>query len=249
MPRSADSSGFTLLEVLVAIAILGIGLTMILSSQVGLFNGAARAQHLTVASNLVRCKMSEVELDLLKRGFSLTDEKDEGDCCGEEGEPGYDCAWKVETVELPNPDTSLDGGTSEGDGGMFGSLEALTALTSPSANKAGSPPSLQDIQQNIGTASAAAGIGPLVMGMVYPSLKPMLEASIRKITVSVYWREGINKRDLTVTQFVTDPQKAAIDPNTGLPVSLLGDAGLGALMGGSGLGTGTTGGPSLGAKK
>jgi hypothetical protein len=134
---------------------------------------------------------------------------------------------------------------------MFGSLEALTALTSPSANKAGSPPSLQDIQQNLGSASAAAGIGPLVMGMVYPALKPMLEASIRKITVSVQWREGINKRDLTVTQFVTDPQKAAIDPATGLPVSFL-DGGLGATTTGiTGTGTGTTGGGlfGFGAKK
>jgi hypothetical protein len=154
-------------------------------------------------------------------------------------------------VELPNPDMGLDGGTSEGDGGMFGSLEALTALTSPSANKAGSPPSLQDIQQNLGTASAAAGIGPLVMGMVYPALKPMLEASIRKVTVSVQWREGINQRELTVTQFVTDPQKAAIDPLTGLPIGALGDAGLGAIPGmstGSGTTTGT-GAFGFGAKK
>lgn len=210
-----------------AIAILGLGLTMILSSQVGLFNGASRAQHLTIATSLARCKMSEVEIHLLKNGYQITDEKDEGSCCGDEGEPGYDCNWKVERVELPNPDMSLDGGTSEGDGGMFGSLEALQNLTSPSANKAGSPPSLQDIQQNLGSASLSAGIGPMVMGMVYPALKPMLEASIRKITVTVEWREGINKRDLTVTQFVTDPQKAAIDPTTGLPFGAVSGLGIG----------------------
>lgn len=219
-----------------AIAILGLGLTMILSSQVGLFNGASRAQHITIATSLVRCKMSEVEIHLLKLGYQLTDEKDEGSCCGDEGEPGYDCKWKVERVELPDADMSLDGGTSEGDGGMFGSLEALQNLTSPSANKNGAPPSLQDIQQGLGSASLSAGIGPMVMGMVYPALRPMLEASIRKITVTVEWREGINKRELTVTQFVTDPQKAAIDPTTGLPFGALGTA----------LGTATATGTSAG---
>jgi hypothetical protein len=180
-----------------------------------------------------------VEVELLTKGYSLLDEKDEGSCCGDEGEPGYDCSWKVEKVELPDPDMSLDGGTSEGDGGMFGSLEALTNLTSPSANKTGAPPSLQDIQQGLGKASLSAGIGPMVMGMVYPALKPMLEASIRKITVTVEWREGINKRDLKVSQFVTDPQKAAVDPTTGLPISSLGESLMGTATA-AGVGTGTS---------
>ena len=55
------SSGFTLLEVLVAIAILGLGLTVILSSQAGLFSSASRGEHLTAASNLLRCKMSRIK--------------------------------------------------------------------------------------------------------------------------------------------------------------------------------------------
>ena len=54
---------------------------------------------------------------------------------------------------------------------------------------------------------------PLVMGMVYPDLKPMLEASIRKVTVTVTWKEGNNERDLSVTQFVTNPMQGGLDPN------------------------------------
>src|SRR5437868_6821005 len=68
------SAGFTLLEVLVALAILGLGLVVILSSQAGLFSSASRGEHLTAASNLLRCKMSEIELTLEQKGFSLTDE-------------------------------------------------------------------------------------------------------------------------------------------------------------------------------
>src|SRR3954454_17686590 len=87
--RRGPRSGFTLLEVLVAVAILGLGLTVILSSQAGLFSSATRGEHLTVAGNLLRCKMSEIELDLDQKGFNLTDENDEGDCCDEDEGAGY----------------------------------------------------------------------------------------------------------------------------------------------------------------
>jgi hypothetical protein len=52
----------------------------------------------------------------------------------------------------------------------------------------------------------------MVLGLVYPDLKPMLEASIRKITVTVHWKEGFNDRDLAVTQYVTSPQQGGFDP-------------------------------------
>src|SRR5262245_8093634 len=93
--------GFTLLEVLVAIAILGLGLTVILSSQVGLFSNASRGQHLSVAINLARCKMGEVEVHLLKMGYQLADQTDEGPCCEKEEEEGFHCVWKVQQVKLP----------------------------------------------------------------------------------------------------------------------------------------------------
>jgi hypothetical protein len=41
----------------------------------------------------------------------------------------------------------------------------------------------------------------------------MLEASIRKVTVTVTWKEGNNERDLVVTQFVANPMQGGLDPN------------------------------------
>jgi hypothetical protein len=41
----------------------------------------------------------------------------------------------------------------------------------------------------------------------------MLEASIRKVTVTVSWKEGKNERDLSVVQYLTDPRQGDIDPN------------------------------------
>src|SRR5512133_1071537 len=120
-PRRSNArreSGFSLLEVLVAVAILGLGLTTILSAQAGLFSTSARGANMTRASNLARCKMGELEVVLMRDGYPLTDEKDEGHCCEREDDDGFRCRWMIETVKLP-PLNSADGGT---DGGLFGNV-------------------------------------------------------------------------------------------------------------------------------
>jgi general secretion pathway protein I len=79
----------------------------------------------------------------------------------------------------------------------------------------------------------------MVMGFVYPSLKPLLEASIRKVVVTVHWREGIKERTLDVTQYLTNPQLPSPEElDGGLVGGGLG-AGLGGLLGGTGTATGT----------
>ena len=57
-------------------------------------------------------------------------------------------------------------------------------------------------------AAGAAGLLSMVMGIVYPSIKPFYEMSIRKVTVTVRWKEGPNKKDLALVQYVTNPQRA-----------------------------------------
>lgn len=228
--KTSTARGFTLLEVLVAVAILGLGLTIILSSQAGLFSSASRGEHLTVASNLLRCKMSEIELTLAQKGFQLTDEKDDGPCCDDESE-GYSCSWTIERVELPPlPQNSLDadGGTpgpagsaslaSTGDldfatpqggpaaAGPFGALMGISATQGASLGDKATPGS---VMQQLGT-TGSTGMEGMVMGFVYPSLKPMLEASIRRVTVKVSWKEGQRARDMEVTQFLTRPQEGML---------------------------------------
>jgi len=52
----------------------------------------------------------------------------------------------------------------------------------------------------------AAGLVDMAMGIVYPMMKPMMEASIRRITVTVRWKEGPNPQEFVLAQFVTNPQ-------------------------------------------
>jgi general secretion pathway protein I len=226
------SAGFTLLEVLVAVAILGLGLTMILSSQVGLFSSASRAEHLTVATNLARCKMTELELELIQDGYPVIDQTDEGRCCADEDEPGYRCRTKVERVELPQSselpesDGGLLGDPNDPNGGIMGMMAKLGQQQGATP---GDPGSLKEMADSIGASSMASGLGPMVLGMVYPQLKGMLEASIRKVTVTVQWKEGSRDKEFNLTQFVTHPQQ----PPPELDGGLADGGGLGGLLGGA----------------
>jgi len=235
--------GFTLLEVLVAITILGLGLTVILGSQVGLFTNSTRGEHLTVATNLVRCKMSEIEAKLLAMGYQLTDEHDEGACCtGDDGDDAYRCVWKIERVTLPElPLSGMDGGMNNlaGDGGGLdlGAIGTLTNLNKPGGGALGNQANPGDLAKTLSSAPSPGSLAPMMMSLVYPTLKPMLEASIRKVTVTVQYKEGKFDRELTVTQYVTNPQQGQLDPNAD-------GGGLGAL---GGLLGGLTGGAAPGA--
>ncbi len=316
----AGTRGFTLLEVLVAIAILGLGMTSILSAQAGLFASSSYAERVSLSIGMVRCKMSELELKLAKEGYPLIDTKDEGPCCGDDPVPGYSCKWKIEKVELPPPPLSGDlsskmSSLGSGSGpGALGSLGAIAAVGQSGGAVLGNGAGISDISRlfagesplgggssGFGTApgisdpsllgngspspttaptdfgstpfgssafgqtvpgttplgavapagggllggttpmtSGTGALAPLVMSLVYPTLKPMLEASIRKVTVTVTWKEGRKSRDLEIVQFVTNPQQGGIDPNAmqGMD-SIMGM--LGPMLGGmSGAATGGT---------
>ncbi len=67
----------------------------------------------------------------------------------------------------------------------------------------------QSMQQSFGGAGAQ-GLLSMVFSMVYPSLKPVLESAIRRITVVVRWKEGATDREFTLTQYVTNPSRAGL---------------------------------------
>jgi general secretion pathway protein I len=222
----AGKTAFSLLEVMIAIAILGLALTAILSAQGGLAASNRTGRHTAIATALGRCKMTEVEEDLLKRGYSETDVTEEGrPCCDGADRDDFSCDWKVLRVELPNPPlSSPDGGSLSLGGALFGGDGGAPGIGSgpldlnPDAGIAGLGAALQGQQGGAGMT----GMLDMVFGLVYPGLKPVFEASIRRVTVTVRWKEGTLAREFELTQFVTNPQRAglaagALDPDGGLP--------------------------------
>lgn len=210
--------GFTLLELLIAIAILGLALTAILTSQTGLFSSAKRAGRLSQAVGLARCKMNEVEETLLRKGYQLTRQDEDGPCC-EDDESDFQCHWEILPIELPELGDSSFGADAGVGGGITESLDSFSAL-----GEMGDSLSTGDTASAVGDLSGLAGAGgpgagpsmgasalaPMAMGFIYPQLKEMLEASIRKIVVRVWWKEGPRERDVTVTQYVTNPQQGGL---------------------------------------
>lgn len=216
--KRRSGRGFSLLEVMVAVAILGLVLTVVLSAQGGLAASNRSAANLGLSSNLGRCKMTEVEEKLLKMGYPEIDVNDtDVSCCEDLDQDGFRCDVKVEKVELPPLDkTSGDGGSPFG--APSGSGDPLGGLVNPAGDGklnlnldagAGGLASVgQQIGQQFGGAGGASGLMSMVMGIVYPSLKPMLEASIRRIQVMVRWKEGPNAKEFALVQYVTQPQRS-----------------------------------------
>src|SRR5690606_36835678 len=91
---------FTLLEVMVAVAILAVAMTAIFSSEGGAIRAGARTRQMTTATLLARCKMAEVEEQMAREGFpAVVAEGDDACCvCGEH--EGFTCHWQVEQVML-----------------------------------------------------------------------------------------------------------------------------------------------------
>lgn len=209
--RRATARGFTLLEVMVAVAILGLGLTAILSAQFGALNGVSRARGMSGAVGYARCKMSELEEHLRKDGFAELEEHDNGACCGD-ASPGYWCEWRIEKPTFPDGTSAkLDLDTSK--------LGALGKLAEGGPAPAGSAPidpsaGLGGITQALGpgagelAAGGVGGIASMVMEMVYPSLKRLFEASSRRVTVVIHWDDRGRDQNFDVVQWVTRPQPA-----------------------------------------
>jgi general secretion pathway protein I len=215
---SRTSRGFTLLEVMVAVAILGLGLTAILSAQTGAFAASAHARNISIATGLARCKMSELEESLLRDGFQELDVNETGPCCDGEDSGNIRCSWQVAKPEMPPPklgeldlDTGLDTSTpssiptsaedvgsalAAGDGGI-GALAGLVAGPAAAGGES--------------AAGGVAGYASMAMDIVYPDIKAMFEQSTRRVTVTVSWTEGSREHSFNVVQWVAFPQKA-IEP-------------------------------------
>ena len=85
-------SGFTLLEVLVALAVLAIALISIFKLQGQTLQMSAQARFLTVAPHLAQAKLAEIELQ---------DFKEIGDGSGSFPDEHADYNWTVTVEEIP----------------------------------------------------------------------------------------------------------------------------------------------------
>ncbi len=223
--------GFTLLEVMVAVAILGLGLSAIFAAQAGSFASVKHARHVSEATGLARCKMSELELEIAKEGFQVTDQTGSGPCCEGAETSVVTCTWSVEKPEFPagnfgelNLDADLDLGGNAGPsfipglggpGGTTGGPSALGFLNTGKTgfSQGGDVGGIADMFASGSEQSVADGLASTVMSMVYPDLKAFFEAGTRRVTVKVAWREGAREHGFELMQWVTSSRDAGLAGN------------------------------------
>lgn len=175
--------GFTLLEVMVALAILSGSLIVLIRIVTGNIQNTNKAKMMTVSTFLARAKIVEIEDRVLIEGFIDFDDERKGDFAAE----GYpDISWdsNVERVRLP-----LDMAQK--------AQQASSTATQP--------------QPNVGSQNPLQFMAGFMGGFMSTLMDPIrigLEESVRRVTVHVYWKEfGKNTQSFEVVTFLTDPAK------------------------------------------
>jgi general secretion pathway protein I len=202
--------GFTLLEVMISLAILAVGLVAVSS-----LNGGAVAMHAygrraTEATLLLRGKMLDLEDDLQKKGFSDFDDERHGDFT-DESAPGY--AWSAEILK---PDVQLD------------PAQLLNLVSGGAVPGGGAPKAPAGGPQIVPGSGASASLltGPL-SGVMQNQAKTFIETlkkSVREIRLTVSWADGKERRSVSASQVVVilpesvgQTQPAAAQPGTPVP--------------------------------
>jgi len=196
--------GFTLLAVMIAVAILGLSLTAIFSSEVGAANVAARARRQNIAATLARCKMGEIEQVVQIEGLPAIEKKDSDNCCEHAPVDGFECEWIVERIILPELGSQgdEDDGTSDKDK----SNQRLTEAYDEVNSQGGTP---QEV-----IAGQAGNLTTMALQIGFPILKPFLEEQVRRAKVTVHWDEGPTQRGFDVIQYLVAEQPAQVDTTT-----------------------------------
>ncbi len=100
MRARASGRGFSLLEVMVSLAILGMALVIISRIVTGNVRATNHSRMTTAATFLARTRISMMEQSLLEYGFTELDGEDTG-TFADEGYPSFRWYTDVERIELP----------------------------------------------------------------------------------------------------------------------------------------------------
>jgi general secretion pathway protein I len=184
---------FTLLEVMVALAVLALALSAASDVVGGALRNHVRARQLEVATMLARGRLAEAEARYEEEGFRDSDQSEAG-TFEDEGHP--EVTWKLEVirpqVELGADDvlralTGIEGGVA----GLLGLDAKGQPLGGAPAGGASAP-----TVSLAGTPMAAAALGLIQQQLV--SLGEQLKAGLRELRLTVAWKDGAVGESFTV---------------------------------------------------
>ena len=198
-------SGFTLLEVVVAMAMLSLGLMAIFDLNSRAVSLHAYGKKLTVGTLLARGKMVDLEQKLYDDGLPADDDEESGDF-SEEGWPSFKWRARIlapKTQGVP-PERLLTAvlGLPPGDD-PDDPLSGLAGLFPGGANPA---------------VGMMAGLAQAQFGM----LVNQITNSVREVHLTVYWKDGTQTESIDLVTHVVSlgpgtDRNGAAPPGSGLP--------------------------------
>ena len=198
--------GFTLLEVMISLAILAVGLVAISNLNGGAVQMHAYGRRATEATLLLRGKMLDVEDDLQKKGCPSFNDEQHGNFDDEQS-PDY--AWSAEILK---PDVQLDpgqllallgvggngSGNSKGQQPAGGIAGAATALMQ---SMGGAQNALSGLQGGGAAAMLAGPLGGVLQGQAKTFIET-LKKSVCEVRLSVSWQDGKERKDVAASQLI-----------------------------------------------
>lgn len=181
------AGGFTLLEAMVAMAILAGSLMAIARLNSGAVAMHAYTKKVTVATMLARSKMTDLEQELFDKGFSADDDEQSGDF-SQEGFTAF--KWRAKILAPRTTGVSTDQllaavfNVPVGGGGE-GGLDAISSLFgggAPGGDGKGG-----------GAAGGAGALAGMAGGLAQTQMTQFLDTiakSVREVHLSVTWRDG-----------------------------------------------------------
>jgi general secretion pathway protein I len=187
--------GFSLIEVMVALAVLALSMGVLLQANVTTIASVDRIDGMTQATLLARSKMLDIERKLYKEGFKADAEELKGTF---EEEGHSEIKWeasikpvKVQTSKLSEMAQQF-AGFGDALGGKDKDKNAKSKTPTPSANTPSSGPSVDNGDP---------------LAMIRPLLDPVAQGisqNLRFVKLDVSWPEGVKRRgSFSVTAMIT----------------------------------------------
>ncbi len=171
--------GFTLLEVLIALAILASGLTVLIGTTANSNQQAIYANTVTRVTQLARGKMTDIEYEMMEEGFSDDVERYSGTFRDE----GFDdVRWEAVVYPVEIPDAVKEELMAQVNAQLFGGQDSQGALK--------------------GNAAFSAML-PMLIAQV-PEMINQIGKKVRRVQLVIYYDFGGSEETLSVTQYVVD---------------------------------------------
>lgn len=179
-------AGFTLLEVLIALAILASVMTVLMGTMANSGQQAIYANTLTRVSQLARIKMVDLEYEIIEEGMSDDIEQYRGDF-RDEGYP--DITWEAQVDPVEIPDDVKDELLGQVNSQLFGGQEAEGALQ--------------------GNAAFSSKL-PMLVSLI-PMMINHIGRKTRRIRLVIHYEFAGQEQTLRLSQYIVDQDSAAFE--------------------------------------